>query len=79
MTNNALVSTARALAAALACVALGGCGLAETSATAAAEAKAAAEQARQGKELEEKVRRDVDAAQQAQKAALDRAEQDAAR
>jgi hypothetical protein len=56
---------------------LAGCGLAETGATAAAEAKAAAEQAKQGKELEEKVKRDVAAAQQAQADALRNAEQEA--
>jgi hypothetical protein len=43
---------------------LAGCGLAETGATAAAEAKLAAEQAKQGKELEEKVKRDIEAAKQ---------------
>ena len=42
---------------------LAGCGLAETSAVAASEATAAAEQAKQGKELEAKVQRDVEAAQ----------------
>jgi hypothetical protein len=77
MNRNTLVSTSRALAAALV-LALAGCGLAETGATATAEAEAAAEQARQGKALEEKVRHDVDAAQQSQKEAVDRAEQDAA-
>jgi len=56
---------------------LTGCGLAETGATAAAEAKAAAEQAKQGKELEEKVKRDVAAAQQAEAEALRKAEQEA--
>jgi len=78
MNRNTLVSTTRGLAAALAILVLAGCGLAETSATATAEAEAAAEQARQGKALEEKVRRDVDAAQQSQKDAVDRAEQEAA-
>lgn len=49
-----------ALAAALL---MSGCGLAETTAVAASEAEAAAEQAKQGKELEAKVQRDIDAAQ----------------
>ena len=49
-----------ALAAALL---MSGCGLAETTAVAASEAEAAAEQAKQGKELEVKVQRDIDAAQ----------------
>jgi hypothetical protein len=57
--------------------ALAGCGLAETGATAAAEAKAAAEQAKQGKELEEKMQRDIAAAQQAHDDALRKAEQEA--
>jgi hypothetical protein len=57
---------------------LAGCGLAETGATAAAEAELAAEQAKQGKALEEKVKRDLEAAQQAQADAIDRAEQTAA-
>jgi hypothetical protein len=41
-----------------------GCGLAETAAVAATEAESAAEQAKQGKELEDKVRRDIEAAKQ---------------
>jgi hypothetical protein len=44
---------------------LGGCGLAETSAVAVSQAEAAAEQAKRGKEMEAKVQRDLDAAQQA--------------
>jgi outer membrane murein-binding lipoprotein Lpp len=40
-----------------------GCGLAETTAVAATEAASAAEQVKQGKELEEKVRNDIAAAQ----------------
>jgi hypothetical protein len=63
------------LAIALLSTSLAGCGLAETGATAAAEAKAAAEQAKQGKELEEKVQRDIEAAQQANADALKKAEQ----
>lgn len=42
-----------------------GCGLAETTAVAAAEAKSAQEQAKQGKEMEEKVKRDLEAANKA--------------
>ena len=56
-------SLAAALALALVTTLLAGCGLAETGATAVTEAKAAAEEAKQGKELEEKVQRDIDAAQ----------------
>ena len=55
-------------------VALSGCGLAETAATAATQGAAAAEQARQGQELEAKVKRDLEAAQQAAKQQLDAAE-----
>ncbi len=55
-------------------VALSGCGLAETAATAATQGAAAAEQAKQGQELEAKVKRDLDAAQQAARQQLDAAE-----
>jgi hypothetical protein len=55
-------------------VAISGCGLAETAATAATQGAAAAEQARQGKELEAKVKRDLEAAQQAAKQQLDATE-----
>ncbi len=55
-------------------VALSGCGLAETAATAATQGAAAAEQARQGQELEAKVKQDLDAAQLAAKQQLDAAE-----
>jgi hypothetical protein len=44
---------------------LGGCGLAETSAVAVSQAESAAEQAKQGKEMEAKVQRDLEAAQKA--------------
>jgi len=44
---------------------LAGCGLAETTAVTATQAEAAAEQARQGKEMQEKVERDIEAASQA--------------
>jgi ABC-type thiamine transport system substrate-binding protein len=43
---------------------MGGCGLAETSAVAVSQAESAAEQAKQGKELEDKVQRDIEAANQ---------------
>jgi hypothetical protein len=54
---------------------LAGCGLAETGAVAVTEAKAAADQAKQGKELEEKVKRDLEAAQQAEATARAKAEE----
>jgi hypothetical protein len=44
---------------------LAGCGVAETAGVAAAEAESAAEQVKQGKELEQKVQDDIAAAQQA--------------
>lgn len=56
---------------------LSGCGLAETGATAAAEGKAAAEEAKQGKALEDKVKRDLDAAQQTESDRLKKADQEA--
>jgi hypothetical protein len=55
----------RSMIAVAAALLMSGCGLAETTAVAASEAKSAAEQAKQGKELEAKVRRDIDAAQKA--------------
>lgn len=63
------------LATALATLLLGGCGLAETSATAATEAKAAAEQAKEGKKLEDKVQRDIQAAEQARADAIKNSEE----
>jgi hypothetical protein len=75
MTRTPALRTLRGLTAALAIAMLAGCGLAETGATAAAEAEAASEQAKQGKALEEKVQRDVEAAQQAQRESMDKAEQ----
>ena len=70
MTDIVLRLTTLALA-----VAISGCGLAETAATAATQGAAAAEQAKQGQELEAKVKRDLDAAQQAAKQQLDAAEE----
>jgi len=43
---------------------LTGCGLAETTAVAAAEAEAAQQQVKEGKKLEEKLKHDVEAANQ---------------
>jgi uncharacterized protein YceK len=69
MTDTLVRLTVLALA-----VALSGCGMAETAATAATQGAAAAEQAKQGQELEAKVKKDLDAAQQAAKQQLDAAE-----
>jgi hypothetical protein len=55
---------------------LAGCGLAETTAVAATEAAAAAEQIKEGKRLEEKVQRDIEAANQAAAGARAKAEAD---
>jgi hypothetical protein len=65
-----------AMAAATASVLLTGCGLAETTAVAAAEAEAAAEQVKEGKKLQEKVLKDIDAANQAAADARAKAEAD---
>jgi outer membrane murein-binding lipoprotein Lpp len=54
-----------------------GCGLAETTAVAATEAATAAEQAKKGKELEDKVTADIAAAQQTAADARAKAEADA--
>jgi outer membrane murein-binding lipoprotein Lpp len=56
---------------------LAGCGLAETTAVAASEAATAAEQAKKGKELEEKIKTDIAAAQQTAADARAKAEADA--
>jgi hypothetical protein len=63
------------VAAAAATLLLDGCGLAETTAVAATEAEAAAQQAKDGKKLEEKVQKDLDAANQAAADARAKAEQ----
>ena len=62
--KTSIASSLRLVFLAAASALLLGCGLAETTAVAASEAATAAEQAKQGKELEDKVRRDVAAAQQ---------------
>jgi len=64
------------LTAAAATLLLAGCGLAETTAVAASEAESAAQQAKDGKKLEEKVQRDLDAAQQTAADARAKAEAD---
>jgi hypothetical protein len=66
MKSHDIVSLRAGFAAAFAAALLAGCGLAETGASAATQATAAAEQVKQGKELEEKVKRDLAAAQQAE-------------
>jgi hypothetical protein len=58
---------------AIACFAAG-CGLAETTTVAASQAATAAEQVKQGKELEAKVQRDIEAAQKTAAEARDKME-----
>jgi hypothetical protein len=72
-----LVSVYTGLAAALAMTLLAGCGLAETGAAAVTDAKASAEEAKQGKELEEKVKRDLDAAHKTESDRLKKADEEA--
>jgi outer membrane lipopolysaccharide assembly protein LptE/RlpB len=58
-----------------AALALAGCGLAETTAVAASQAELAAKQAKEGKELEEKVKKDIADAQAEAAKQRDTAEQ----
>jgi hypothetical protein len=74
MNNSSMANLRLALPAAAASLMLIGCGLAETTAVAATQASAAAEQAKQAKELEAKVQRDIAAAQQVAADARDKAE-----
>ena len=62
MTTSKIVSLQVAVTAAAAAWLLTGCGLAETTAVAATEAETAAQQAKDGKEMEEKVQSDIEAA-----------------
>jgi len=75
MKPNLIVNVAGLAPALAALTLLAGCGLAETGAVAVTEAKAAADQAKQGKELEEKVKRDLETAQQAEAASRAKAEE----
>lgn len=64
--KNPLVDLSAGLAALAVSALLAGCGLAETGAAATTQIAASAEEIKQGKELEEKVKRDLAAAQQAE-------------
>jgi hypothetical protein len=66
-----------AVAAAMATMWLAGCGLAETTAVAATEAEAAAKAAEEGKQAQEKIQRDIEAANKAAAEVREKAEQDA--
>ncbi len=74
MINSTMVRLRLALSAAAASLLLTGCGLAETTAVAASEAASTAEQVKQGKELEEKVKTDIEAAQKMAADARDKAD-----
>ena len=64
MNNSPMVNLRLALAATAASLLFTGCGLAETTAVAASEASSAVEEAKRAKEIEAKVQRDIEAAQQ---------------
>ena len=65
MTTSTIFGLRPALAVVAATLLLTGCGLAETTAVAATQAEAAAEQVKEAKKMEEKVQHDIDAANQA--------------
>jgi hypothetical protein len=75
MINSPRANLRLALAATAVGLLFTGCGLAETTAVAASEAESSAEQAKQGKELEAKVQRDIDAAEKAAADARAKAEE----
>jgi outer membrane murein-binding lipoprotein Lpp len=76
MKTSMIVSLRSGIAAIAASLMLAGCGLAETAAVTAAEAETAAAQAKQGKEMEAKVERDIDAANKTAAEARTKAEAD---
>ena len=75
MTTSTIFGLRSGLAAVAATLLLTGCGLAETTAVAATQAEAAAAQAKEGKKLEEKIQRDIDATNQAAADAREKAEE----
>ena len=74
MTTSKIVSQRGGVALAAVAWLLTGCGLAETTAVAATEAEAAAQQIKDGKAMEEKIQRDLEAANKAAAEARARAE-----
>ena len=60
--------------AAVTTILLSGCGLAETTTVAASQAAASAEEAKKGKEMEDKIQRDIEAAQKKEREVRDKAE-----
>ena len=75
MTTSTIFGLRSGLAVVAATLLLNGCGLAETTAVAATQAEAAAAQAKEGKKLEEKIQRDIDATNQAAADAREKAEE----
>ena len=75
MTTSTIFGLRSGLAVVAATLLLNGCGLAETTAVAATQAEAAAAQAKEGKKLEEKIQRDIDATNQAAVDAREKAEE----
>ena len=76
MTTSMIVSLRMGIMVATATLVFTGCGLAETTAVAASEAESAAKQVEEAKKMEDKITRDIDAANQA--AADERAKAEAA-
>ena len=75
MTTSKIVSLRVGIMVAAATLLFTGCGLAETTAVAATQAEAAAEQAKEGKKMEEKVQHDIDAANRAAAEARSKAQE----
>ena len=75
MTTSTIFGLRSGLAVVAATLLLNGCCLAETTAVAATQAEAAAAQAKEGKKLEEKIQRDIDATNQAAADAREKAEE----
>ena len=75
MTTSTIFGLRSGLAVVAATLLLNGCGFAETIAVAAIQAEAAAAQAKEGKKLEEKIQRDIDATNQAAADAREKAEE----
>ena len=75
MTTSKIVSLRVGIMVAAATLLFTGCGLAETTAVAATQAEAAAEQVKEAKKMEEKVQLDIDAANQAAAEARSKAQE----
>ena len=75
MTTSRIVSLRMGIMVAAATLVFTGCGLAETTAVAASEAESAAKQVEEAKKMEDKITRDIDAANQAAADARAKAEE----